>query len=142
MKNHILSFCVLAAVLALAGCSKADSRYSDDKRSELTRVSKVILTATYRKTTKLTEKNLIDFVEGRKGFSNKMEHAVFFKTKDFIKGSYAKPEFSVGVNLPSMAFGLQPGEYAGQKKYTLYIAYDEKMRRDLLIGAEWETVKY
>lgn len=142
MKNNILSFFVLAAILALTGCSKANFSYSEDKRSELTRASKVIMTATYRKMTKLTEKNLIDFVEGRKGFSNKMEHAVFFKTKDFIKGSYAKPEFSVGVNLPSMAFGLQPGEYAGQKKYTLYIAYDEKMKRDLLIGAEWESVKY
>lgn len=142
MKKHGFLLFFLIAVSSLTGCAKSDFKYSDDERSSLLKTSKVVMTASFKKTSKLTEKNLIDFVEGRKGFSNKMEHAVFFKAKEFIKGSYAKPEFSVGVNMPSIAFGIKPGEYAGQKKFTLYIAYDEKMKRDLVIGAEWETIKY
>lgn len=142
MNKKIFSIGVLFALLVLSGCGKTDFSYSSDDRSALMRESKVVMTAVYKKTTKLTEKNLLDFVEGRKGYSNKMENAVFFRTKEFLKGSYSKPEFSVGVNIPSIAFNLQPGEYSGQKKFTLYIAYDEKMKRDVLIGAEWETVKY
>lgn len=138
----LLSLLFLAVPLFVSGCGKSDFSYSEETRSDLTRSSKIIISAIYKNTSRLSEKNLIDFVEGRKGFSNKMEHAVLFRVKQFVKGSFPKQEFSVGVNLPSMAFGIKPGEYSGQKKFTIYIAFDEKLKRDVVIGAEWETVKY
>ncbi len=125
------------------GCGKPDFAYDEEARAKLMRDSKYVIVASFsKKTNKLNAKSLLDFVDGRPGFSNKLEEAVFFKVKSFLKGAYAKTEFSVGVNMASIAFGIKPGEYTGQKKYTLYFAYDEKMRRDLLIGAEWEEVKY
>ncbi len=154
MEKHQLKYlrCMMkkiASVLFLTllgfsfqGCAKPNFAYDEEARAKLMRDSKYVIVASFKKTTKLNAKSLIDFVEGRPGFSNKMEEAVIFKVKEFLKGSYAKPEFSIGVNMASIAFGIQPGEYTGQKKFTLYFAYDEKMKRDLLIGAEWEEVKY
>ena len=132
----------LGLSLGLTGCSKDTSVYSESKREEMLQESLFVVKASYSKTIKMTDRSLIDIVEGRKGFSDKLEQAVLFKIKEFLKGDYGKDEIVVGVNLPSLAFGISPAEYSGQKIYTLYVGYSQKLKRNVLIGAEWEPKKY
>jgi len=132
---------LLTAPILLNGCGRSNFSYNDSQREELTASSKLIVEAVATGTERVHAKKNLDFVEGRKGFSSKIESSVSFRLKRVVKGTAAKEVFSVGINLPSMAFGMGPGESPGMKKFTLYFAYDQKIRRDVLLGAEWEKVR-
>lgn len=142
IRYALLILLALCLPFLLQACAKKDSRYNDEKRAELMRESVFVARATYKETQRLKEGKHIDVVDARPGYSDKMEHLVVFKIKDFLKGSYGKSEIGAGVNLPSLAFGITPDEFAGEKTYTLYVGYSPKHKRNALIGAEWEKIKY
>jgi len=129
-------------LMIFSSCSSDNSVYSEQKRREMTREANTVITAVFQKIFKVEKSQQIDMIEGRKGFSKKIEKGVTFKTKEVLKGSFGKTQFAVGVELPKMAFGIDPGEYSGQKKYTFYLINDKEQQKDKLIGAEWETPKY
>lgn len=139
MKKYAL---MMALVLGLTSCGSQNKLYDEQKRLELTREANAVVTAVYQKWFKVEKIQQLDVLESRKGFSDKVEKGVVFKTKDVLKGSFTKKQFAVGVEIPKIAFGISPDEFSGQKKYTLYLVWDPKLEKDRLIGAEWETPKY
>ncbi len=142
--NPLRVFVVLFILIVplLQGCSKSESTYSEAERRRLTEQSRFVALASYTGTERLTDRALIDVFDKRPGFGDKIEQGVLFRLKEFIKGSYGKDTLMVGVHVPSLAFGIKPGEYAGQKIYTLYVGYDQETRREVLLGAEWVPREY
>jgi len=106
------------------------------------RISEVVMEAKYKRVITLRDASGIDASEGREGFSTRVEKSVVFTVVKLHKGRFDSNEIVVAVGLPSMAFGIKPGEYAGQKEYTLYFRFDKKQKRYLLIGAEWKPKEF
>lgn len=140
MARHLSVFFLILCAIAMGGCAKKNSLYSEDKRSEMTRESDVVIEVNYLRMAKLREVRYVNVDDARKGFGKKPEQIVFFTVKKTLKGFYLRPDAAVAVSLASMAFGITPSEYPGQKKYTLYLKEDTESNRYQMIGAEWEQV--
>lgn len=143
MKKQILCaiFILLLLPIALISCSKKNSVYSENKRKEMMQEASIIVDAVYLKMMPIQKREQLDVMEGRSGISPQIQKGVQFKTKYVRKGAFKKSQFLVGTDIPSLAFGIGPGEYSGQKKYTLYLLKDPTVDKELLIGAEWESTE-
>jgi len=131
----------LTLVLAFTACEKKSTVLSEAERELMMKNSEIVIEAKYKKVAGMRELRNVDGVEAREGYTKKVEKGVLFTVTKVLKGRYNSDEITVAVGLPSMAFGIKPGEYAGQKKYTLYFKYDAKRKKQGMIGAEWEEVK-
>lgn len=134
-------FIILLAPILLISCSKKNSVYSEKKRDEMKSEASIIVDAVYLKMLPIKKREELDVIEGRKSISPQIQKGVQFKTKSVRKGTFPKKQFLVGADIPSLAFGIGPGEYSGQKEYTFYLLKDPTVDKEMLIGAEWESTE-
>lgn len=140
-KSLFAVFVLLFLPIVLISCSKKNSVYNEKKRDEMKAEANIIVTAVYIKMLPIQKREQLDVMEGRKSVSPQIQKGVQFKTKSVLKGNFTKKQFLVGTDIPSLAFGIGPGEYSGQKTYTLYLLKDPTVDKEMLIGAEWESIE-